>query len=87
MIQSKLELIQNKIDNAIEFIEEAYLIAQARSFSSLEEKLKNEYEELTEKISYWRNYFKRKRFNKNTLKNVGLANLIDEIITEKIIYF
>lgn len=87
MLQSKLSLLQNNVDNAIGYIEEAFLISQTYQFSELQEKLSIEYEQLSNKVSYWRNYLKRKKINKKILNKVGLEKLVEEILNNKIVFY
>ena len=66
----------------------AYLIAQSKAFLKLEELLRVEYEELTERFSYWKLYLKRKKSNKKKIiQTIGFDTLIHETIKEKIIFY
>ena len=75
------------IDEAIIYLEQAFLFAQSKNLSGVIPQLQSEYESLDKKISYWNAFKKRRRIVDKDLKKIGLTEIINEILDGKIILY
>ena len=86
-IKSKLALLFDGIDEAVTYMEEAFLFAQSKNLSETIPKLQEEYEALDKKISYWNNFIKKKHISQKELKQIGILELVNEITNNYLIFY
>ena len=85
-LKAKISLLLEGIDEAIIYLEQAFLFAQSKKLPDIIPQLQSEYESLDRKISYWNAFKKRRRIADKDLKKIGLIEIIDEIFDRKIIF-
>lgn len=86
-IKAKLALLLEGIDEAVAYMEEAFLLAQSKDLHSIIPVLQLEYESLDKKISYWNAFKKIRKFSYKNVGETGILDLTYEIMKEKLIFY
>lgn len=86
-LKAKLALLFEGIDEAIAYMEEAFLFAQAKNQNEIIPKLQEEYESLDKKISYWNNFKKKKHISQKEIEQIKIQELITEIFEKNLIFY
>ncbi len=86
-IKAKLSLLLVGIDEAVAYMEEAFLFAQSKELTKIIPALQEEYEALDKKISYWNQFIKKRKFSYKNVEQTGILDLTYEIMKEKVIFY
>lgn len=86
-IKAKLALLFEGIDEAMAYLEEAFLFTQARNLTETTPELQSEYESLDKKISYWNAFKKKSKVTPEDIKQVKILELINEILEKNLVFY
>ena len=86
-MKAKLSLLLEGIDEAVAYMEEAFLLAQSKDLTKLIPELQTEYEALDKKIHYWNQFIKKRKFTYKNVEQTGILDLTYEIMKEKLIFY